>query len=730
MTAYALGAQGTDGPEDLLLREGGPRSAATWLQRQPLWYPNSGPAIVGDGTLFVFDPRDALDVLQRGGQMSTTTPAYWDSATSRAALGTGPFARPSIAEKDTTLGGILIPAVGLIDPANFTVQFLAKPKGAAGSAQVGNALLWIGSNQANNGLAVAKNAGNAQLSARLYVNGTPSSEAIITLVSGDMPADTWTAISVTLVGTTLTLRIGNNAKSGTATVTALPTWAFDQGGSYIAPLTDAGWTGLSGDWEMAELHISPARTPGTAVDYIAPATIHADFDTTAGTLEIPDLGGLFAQYPGWRDTEADGQTGGGGPGVTGNAIRDAIFATVAADGCTLARVDHLTGKILGTVGAPDYSLLQGPMDAMHALGMKFHGNLNGTPLALRGGGGENAVPTSNANFAQMASDLVTWMKGRGYEFFLLGWNEPGLSNFWAGTAAQLSALDLVVEAKLTADHPDIEYGGVDDGIVPTSGASNPANKVMLDRASNGRALPFIGHHDYTGEYDSANLTRAARAYVASNSSYGANIPVRVGEWSANSAGQNVWANFGPSSANDLTLYRGAPLAVSQTALSFRKMANYADANVLSAVMTRMGILDTFFTGVEQMLGAFTHDNPPRPLFPYPALQAVWKCKGQRVSATVTRPRLKALAAVDPDGVCTLAYGSARGWDPDKTVWQAFELDGLPVTFTWRQWRFDRRDGGAGADCRLVLIGEGDETNVPLGTDLTAEGIGCIQITPS
>lgn len=714
---------------DVLGRDGGPQQAAPWVQRQPQWFPSSGPAIVSDATSFIFDPADALDVLERGGQLSTITADYWAPGTDRAELVAGPFARAAVGEKDTALGGILIPAVGLIDPANFTVQFLAKPKGAAGSAQSGNALLWIGSNQANNGLVIYKAVGTAVLNARIYSQAVPSSELAITLAGGDMPADEWTAITLTLSGTTLTLRVGNNVKNNAATVTPLPSWAFEAGGSYLALLTDAAFTGLSGDWEIAELHITRARVPGTA-DLIEAPAIHADFDDDDGDVELPDLAGLFAQYPGWRDTEEDGQTGGGGPGVTGNAIRDAIFETIAADGCKLARVDHLTGKILGTVGAPDYSLLEEPMDALHAAGMKFHGNLNGTPEALRGGGGENAVPTSNADFATMASNLVTWMKGKGYDFFLLGWNEPVLSNFWDGTAAQLSALDLVVQAKLTTDHPDIEYGSADDNFVPASGATNPTNKVVLDRDANSRALPFMGFHDYAEEYESAVLIAAGRAYVDANTDYGADVPIRVGEWAANSTAMNLWANASAANSDNLTFSRGHPMGVRQTALCFRKVANYAEANVLSAVMTRMGILDAFFTGIEQMLGAFSHDNPPRPLSPYPALQSIWKCAGQRVTATVNRSRLKALASKTDNGVCTVAYGSARAWDAQKVEWQAFDLDGLPEEFTWKQWRFDHRDGVSGApDCRLALVGEGDETNLPLGADLTGEGVGVLQITP-
>ncbi len=75
---------------------------------------------------------------------------------------------------------------------------------------------------------------------------------------------------------------------------------------------------------------------------------------------------------------------------------------------------------------------------------------------------------------------------------------------------------------------------------------------------------------------------------------------------------------------------------------------------------------------------------------------------------------------------------ARVWDPKRVL--RFSLDfvtDLPAGFTWRQWRFDHRDAGLGAtDNRLVLISEGTEANLPLGTDLTAQGVGCIQITPS
>lgn len=789
MTIYALGAQGIAGSGDLLTREGGPPEAAPWMYRPALWYPNSTVrGANGPDTLFMQDFEDEREVLERGGRMSTDVGNYWQPSTAKADLVAGPFLRKALGEKVAATGQLLIPAVGLIDPLDYTVEFRVKPKGADGNTLTGN-LLWLGTVQSNTGVAVYKPATTTQIVARQYRFGVPSAEVTIAglasvsttvasggavgtvtvtptttsgmvagqhivvgtdwrrivsvgggvvtvdrafsashaggaaVVASDLAADAWTAVSVTVSGTTLTLRLGDNSKSASATITPLPWWAFEDGEPAITPLTGGGRASLSGAFEIAELHIGPARVPGPTADYVSTAAVSVDFDDDASSVELPDLGGLFAQYPGWRDTSADGQTGGGGTGVTGNAIRDVLFETVAADGCKLVRIDHGMGKAL--------ALLDEPMQLLHDLGMKFHISLSGTPSALRGAGGENAVPTSNAAFAQEASDRVTHWKALGFEFFLTGWNEPEITAFWAGTDAQMATLWLAVQAKLATDHPDIEFGGTDSNVAPAS-ATNPNTKVLVEAGLAGRPMPFTGYHAYNPEYEQMAAFKALREFADANG-YEANMPIRLGEW--NPVESTLWTgNTSPALNASLLLTKGHPTAgVDMTAKTFRKMANFAeDGYVLSATFTRMGILDTFFAQGEQLLGAFTHESPPRPTAAYPAFQAIWKCVGQQVATTVTRPRLKAVAARNDDtGVLTLAYGSHRAWDPERVERHAFEWAGLPAEFTWRMWRCDARDSGPeGADWRLTVVAEGTETNLPLGTDLTAQGVGCIQITPS
>lgn len=722
---------GSGGPSGTA-SQGAPARASGTRHQSSRWNPGTNLATVEPDTLFLQDIVDEADALAKGALFSADYNNYFGPSTVKATVVNGPGVRKASAPSTAALVDFMqVPPEGLLPTDEFTLEFMVRPNGADMTALT-LAHGWMVRFRLQKGSYLQVRRGSLTvLTATLYVDGQTQFTANITIAAGDLPADTWKALSVVVTASQMVFRLGPGSKTTTVSLTGSK-WPYNKpwaGDMFVSgQLIIGGYesTGSPGDaLNVADVHIRRyARTLNSTTSYKGP-TVSLTAGTTQGAM--PELAGIYAQYPGWRDQLADGQTGGGGPGVTGNAIRNALFEAQAADGMRTITIDHVFDKVTvgGTAAVPvitDWSALDGPMDLLHAQGVGFFVCLGYTPPVL---GASHSTPPSNYNgYAKLCSDAITHWLAKGYRLDALTiWSEP--ENHWTGTKTDFANLWLACQAKIDTDHgtnalvPDVDVPA--DALWTSTGYG----AAVIDAAqANSRPLTRIWLHDYSGDVNYMRVdVENARAYAASKG-FSPTIKIGMGEWNYN---LNILAslpNDKAASRQNSSLCRD----VLMTGFVYAYMVEMLNASIDLAYFTRMGILDASYTLVNQHLGLFTADNPPRPLPSYAAIQAWWKMRdGTRLSAASNWPGVRSVAAKDADNVIHWTYGTFRLWRPKDTIDIALEVSGLPAEFTWRQYKADHTTAPEG---RLVLVGSGDETNLPHTARLGVQGVGYIEITPA
>ncbi len=656
---------------------------------------------------------------------------------SKVALTDGPAGK-TIGPTVGTLDRLIFPLDGLLPLDQFTLEFEVTSVGMDLTAQPSNCTYFNAALDAAGGTSLGvANEGATQMRAVVRVAGSNYfANTLSTLAVGDVPADTPTKLTLTYDGTNLVLRLRDAVRTSTnnthganaaPAMTTIPWGSGDHSGGGLV-ICGGPSTAPSGAIRIGQFRISRwCRTPGAALLYKGP-TITVDAGTTQGAFPSP-VSGVFGQYAGWRDGNvADGSAGGGG--LTATSIRDQLMAAQGAAGLETVRIDHVFDRIPAITGTfpnytYDWSHVTEPMDQMVASNpdVGFHITLGYTPSIL--GATRATAPTDSAAFAQMCSDFLTHaIVTKGYTIRAISlWNEPEGATFWAGNTTQYTTLWGVVQAKLATDHPSLPLGGPDSGAAGSGLAYQQA--VMTYAEANARPLAALHMHEYSGDLaQMRSEIRALKAYAATKGF--SSIPVRITEWSGSLG--SMGALESPATTGSLVHRQpnGVTRSVKHAAFVFAAMIDMLAEGVDLAIHTRMGILDTFYTGVEQQLGLFTHDDPPRPLPAYGAFQAMWAHGGDRIAATSNWPGLRAIASKTSGGIVSLAYGFYRPWRDTDRVEVDFEWTGLPATFTWAHYQIDGTNADEG---KLKLVGSGDESNVPLGASVGVMSVGLIQITP-
>jgi hypothetical protein len=728
--AAASSPTGLNGPDGTTKAHAIPRFLTT------LWNPGTKPYQAEPDTTFLpgrWATED--DVLAVGGRMAYAWDTYYSTAAgNKASFVTGPYASVPAVTGNAAGAYMVLPLDGVIDANSFTVETWVKSVGADFTAQAFTSayvfLAFDGTGTQGEGVFLSRTSATQITAKVVSPSGTVSTA--LTIASGDIPADTWAALSVTYDGLTLVLRLGNNTKNATTTGSlvsgSLTSADYQLGGLLVNPGVGGGTVGTPAApanlWQVAVPHVRRgARTPGTQTVAYAPGVL-VDASIPAQTWS-PYLTGVFSQYYGWSETVADGVTG-----STGTAVRDAAIAAAGAAGCPLVRIDHIFDKvtITGTAASPtvtDWSALDGPMDKWVAAnpGIAFGITLDFTPPVL--GATTATPPTNNGGFASLCSQAVAHWLTKGYKLAYLSlWNEPADTFFWTGTSTQFAALWVAVAQRLQTD-----YGS--NSAVPKLGTGDDANAfgfqsaILTAATSNSLPVGSWHAHDYSGQPRNVR-TNVASGKSALSGGGQASGGVWITEWNDN---QGILTQIA-TTPNSLSSNQADRVRrVRHAAMCHAIVTELQAAGATGGAFTRLGILADTYGGIERNLGMFTGDNPPRPLPAFAALSMLWKHKGQVLTTSATSPAVRATATWDSAGKVLTAvvssYAPAKIGQPAQNV--AVQWGNLPAAFTWKMWRFTDADV---ADGRPRLVSTGTQANLPQGVDLPPVGLYCIQLTSS
>lgn len=717
--------------DPILVPEGELDSATGSRHVGSSWVPGPQAAAVQPDTLFLLDVLDERDALAQGAALSADYTNYLNPATAKVPLVAGPAWRKGVGASAGGKDHFRVGLDGLIPKDQWTLEFKLKSNGADYTAQPAGGAFLIASAQIastrSESLEVTRPT-TGVLRVAVLRGTTVQYKCDIALAVGNVPADTWVTVSATLqpdsVGSpTIAAWVDRAGVTYTGVFTATlenatqhPYSSGDREGGLAVNSPFDGAT-ASGPFSVAELHImryARVRSGSVGPTLKAP-TVSVDATQALDGYPVQDLAGIFAQYAGWRDLLSDQNA----------ANRDAIIAAAGAAGMRTIRMPIIWDRVGFTGNVPtDFSSFDVPMDKYAAQGCSFGLTFTYCPPPINGGSRFNP-PTDNTIYAQMVSTAVTHFVtryGAAAIDFVSVWNEPATAGWWTGTVAQFVTMWAAVRAKLATDHPTLPLANTDDG------STSPYCNGVIDHCSaNNLPLELCFHHDYSGSvFTMREYVKIGRDYCASKGFHSMRYAITEWNWDIVALGaRNSTSQYSMGNLSEPTYgQRFAAFAYAMVA----EMS--ADQLIPSGGFTRMGQLDSpFYAGLEESYGGlFDQQTPPHPFPVFAAFQALWKhANGQRVIATANRPYLRALASKTAGGEIVATYGTYRTWRPGDPVSVSLEWTGLPSAYTWKRYAADH---DSAPDGRLVVVAQGDETNLPVGVRCDYQAVGAIVVTPA
>ncbi len=721
---------------------GTPLSSGGRTVRTPLWKPQNDIANprIGDQADVIFAPvvRDERDVLEQGGRMASVYLSY-DAAT-KASLTAG----PGYNKAQAVVGGagqyIVFDAAGVIPLDEFTFTIPVLSVGADLTAQsAGNIYIaTVQSGGINQQSLYIARTGTTTLTVVLYIAGANVAQATLVLSVGDIPADTWTAVSVTYKAAQakpLRIYVGSNVRAsvagGETTATAVLTQPFS--GFVLA----ANGMALGSDFQSSVASVLKIGMPIVRREQMLPAaastvtlpTITVDPSTTQGAM--PDIAGVLHQYNGWAAHTYD----------TSGVLRDEIVASILAANGRRFRIEHILDKaiITGTGAAPvyDWGPLWALMDPIYDAGGIFDLTLGYTPSVL---GATYGPPSNDAHFAAMCLAFVTAAVAR-YDVDAIAswslWNEPDLPNFWAGgEAATTELVDLwaAVHDVLDPAFPSISVGATETTSWTLASAMA---KAIIDRAAtDGRRLDHVRYHDYGGDLrqvgvDAASMRAYCDAKTDTGDFVGANVVPAITEWNWSLQDSNQWeGGIGAFSPYRAVASRTEKIA----AYIYAFLSECLENGVSFVSFTRSGIVfDGPIDAGETHLGMFGYESPAHPLPAFGGHEVWWKTRGlTRISATANGwPSLRTVAALDEEtGRIVITGGTWKPGLRDGRHPVYIAVDDLPASYSWTYSQLDRSNYDDG---RLPVVESGNTAlgeAMPLGRSLSNMGVFALEITPN
>jgi hypothetical protein len=662
-----------DGP----IRLAGPAQHVT-----PAWHPAERPPVWEPDTLFLLDPRDEAHVLSEGGRLADEYQDYFGlAAADKARLVAGPFSRLAV----TGPAPVIYPVDGLLPTDEFTVTFrIRRPADTE--------LLRFGEH-----LVVTHQGGTLTAS---WLPGAATAELAV-------DASDWLCVTMTWDGTTLALHGGGSSAEAKA-----------EGGA--EPLPVSGDDGGLRIVDVAELHVSRfARTPGGVLVHHGPA-VTVDLGQRTGRDYPRYVGGVLGLYTGFRYNE-DGVA----PNV-GTGIRDAQFRACAEAGMPLLRLGGVVSATkVGENGEYDFSIVDEKLDLLHELGVAFHITLDYNHLLTGAGEGLSGLstpPNDYERYAELCSKVMAHLRERYHVVSVALWNEPDIEEYWVGSSTEFHELWRVVQQRFMQDHPDLLLTTADWAMAKSAIAH------LEDIAAHGLPVAAVCMHTYAQDF--AHVRRDVLALRATAERLGfPDLPIRMPEWGMDILlNQERYSN--PRSVATAWPNRFKNSHSAAFAIAFIQEVLAADPLVDLTTFSSIGTVDHGYLSVAAYTisdeALLSSEDPPRPYPSFAALSLLWKLGGDVVAATTNWPGLRVLATTsDDDATTVVVFSSYRPWRHADRIRTSLVWSGLPSRFTWKQWQMD---DAIAADGRLMLVAEGDETDLPLGVDLGAVGIGGFEIT--
>jgi hypothetical protein len=515
------------------------------------WTPTNRQEIEAD-TLYLFDPavERTLSAGVNGGWISAQADqnhSLWTTTSNvqeaggrfRGGVRSSPASAPTL---NPAYAWMWMPATGLINPAEFTIEFWVNSN-AAWSTLVDQIPVALVSQ--DTGARTIRFTINSGVLTLLYANNqdqTPRSYSLTWANAGS--SGTWVNIAATLnTAGDLKLYTDGTLRATQAGVVPIQNWG-DSGRT--TGLCMCGAIGKSAtNLTVSDLRISrTARVPATPVTVTEASTLTVDPATTTGSTIRPALRGTLHTLA-HRSTnvqQPQNTTMATNPRAL-NVIRtDKLLQTTPIK----AGAPDATRPSAGVSGAYsyDWQVVDRSIDYIIALGMTPYISVDATPQILGGSvppysgsaltnnrasqsGFPNQIPNSNVEWNKIVRDLVHHcINEKGYTIPYWGvWNEPDGGSFWAGTMAQYFAMyeatyDAVkqVSAGLKVGGPEVEH------------FSQAWIEGLIDYGAANACVPdFISWHFYTGDVSEFKAANASINRWAAEA--GVTISERInGEW--------------------------------------------------------------------------------------------------------------------------------------------------------------------------------------------------------
>lgn len=631
----------------------------------------------------------------------------------------------------------VFPISGALPTDQFTIECYIYPIRADYTAlPAGVSTFWDISSAAFGQRLLLYREGTRVLTVQLIVNHDSVAIANLPLAIGDAPPDIWVPATVTFDGALLSVILGSDGKRASGSIapgTAIMPWGEAQ--------STAGGGGLTvnGSWPVTTpADQRPFKVTAPRIRRYAPTphsmvltghrntpTLLVDASAVPGESVAP-LGGMFAQYAGWRVNQVNQRP----------SIRGAILWREASDGLRVVRIDHVFDKIgISGASAPyayTWATLDEEMDALHAYGMQFHVTLGYTPA---GYGPQYGPPRSASQFAHFCVSALQHWNARGYKVrpILSLWNEPDLSSFWNGTFAQYSALWAAVRSAIAQSgltnwqQLPYELGGPDGSALTTE--VNGFHKQLVDYcAAKALPLPAVFHHEYGGDLCLFRMSIASfKRYLRSKGF--ATTEISVTEWNAEQA---LLAQAGAVPASLANSFR-PDIAHTQwhAAYCAAMLSEIRYSGCTLAIFTRMGVVDPVVAGgAARFEGAMTSDSPPRPLPVYAVFRAFWQLNsGGAIPCTSNWPWLRGQATKTEDGRIAVFYSAYRPADSEATNSVTIFLRGLPPHFRWVRYHSGQPAARVPKDLGLRLVKSGTEVDFADSFETSLLALGTVVVSP-
>jgi polysaccharide biosynthesis protein PslG len=169
----------------------------------------------------------------------------------------------------------------------------------------------------------------------------------------------------------------------------------------------------------------------------------------------------------------------------------AIMTRLQAAGMGWARVDMVWSNVEGTPGAYDWSLYDAIVAAAQAHDVQLMPILEATPAWATSGPAITGVPQTAA-WTAFCTQAAARYAGS-IEYWEI-WNEPNLTQFWAGTRQQyIDELLIPGAAAIHAANPNAKVGGPALSHLGSADWYDWLNDVLMEA---GGSLDFVTHHVY------------------------------------------------------------------------------------------------------------------------------------------------------------------------------------------------------------------------------------------